>query len=77
MAPVFPDRRTGWSDVGDYVTMGAPSSITAAAAMDPTGIVIVNQIEPIALVFAFPQLDFPTVQISVALPGASPASGRR
>ncbi len=54
------DGRVGvrMADVGNYVTMGGASSTTGDATTGPTGIVIVNQIEPIALIFAVPQADY-------------------
>lgn len=45
-------------DVGNYVTTGAASSTTSGAMTGPTGIVIVNRIEPIAVVFSVPQGDY-------------------
>ena len=54
------DGRVGvrMADVGNYVTTGGASSTTSGATTGPTGIVIVNQIEPIALIFAVPQGDY-------------------
>jgi multidrug efflux system membrane fusion protein len=54
------DGRVGlrMADVGNYVTTGGASSTTSGATTGPTGIAIVNQIEPIAVTFSVPQADY-------------------
>ncbi|WP_158931618.1 efflux RND transporter periplasmic adaptor subunit [Acidisphaera sp. S103] len=47
-------------DPGNYVTTGATSNTTSTtgSTTGPVGIVIVNQIEPIAVIFSIPQGDY-------------------